>query len=92
MTGDPSPNPYFGSSISVGGLLQDLFSLAIWAKLTGPRSFFIGVVPDGYFGYHLMPDATGQTYGLVEDSAALVEEGYWTAPAHEIGHAVGKLY
>lgn len=78
------------------GVIEDIASLAV-LKFRSGVDFEIGVVPNDYFTYHGMCSicggcVKGATFkGIVgiHHPAALVEEGYWTAAAHEVGHFFG---
>jgi len=78
-----------GSPYQISGIILD--ATAIWTegklRTLGKADVSTGIVPDDYFTYHLMPNAKGVTVKGV--ASALVEVGYWTAVAHEVGHVFG---
>jgi len=48
----------------------------------------IGIVDHSYFKYNRLPKVKGRSY-IGTPSAALIEDGYYTPAAHEIGHSFG---
>jgi len=89
FTNQKKDNKYYGDPIPRLGMLDDAISIWTWGELltgtSADRS--VGIVPDDYFKYHLAGDAAGVTFPGVH--AGLVEGGYWTVTAHEIGHTYG---
>ncbi|MDG6219542.1 MAG: hypothetical protein QCI00_08895, partial [Candidatus Thermoplasmatota archaeon] len=80
---------YYGSDIPFVGTLSDMIDIWLMGELItdtlADRS--IGVVPHGYFKYHLLDDASGLYYWPI--NAGLVEVEFPTTTAHEIGHSYG---
>jgi len=73
------------------GLDQDLISLGQIAKRLG-RDRAVGVVSDAYFPYHGLCYEGRCVKGVYlpnVNSASIVQGGYYTAVAHEIGHSYG---
>ncbi|MFQ6049969.1 MAG: CARDB domain-containing protein, partial [Candidatus Paceibacterales bacterium] len=85
FTNQKSDEKYNGSPVPFLGMIND--AIGVWikgellTKTLADRS--IGIVPDDYFGYHLR-DISGKFFPYIP--AVLVENGDWTATAHEIGH------
>ncbi|AKB32213.1 hypothetical protein MSSIH_1523 [Methanosarcina siciliae HI350] len=98
LTNTPMECKYYGSDLpsgsydwlTLGGVVSDM--LYIWEAgefftLTfADRS--VGIVPDGYFEYHHIVNNPVGLY-LWPINAGLVEVGYPTTTAHEIGHTYG---
>jgi len=89
FTNEGKDNKYYGSPVPILGMLSDTISIWLWGELlTGTSADrAIGIVPDDYFEYHLTGEAAGITFPGMH--AGLVENGYWTVTAHEIGHTYG---
>jgi len=65
-----------------------VYLLAKAVEPTAKRA--VGIVPQGYFAYHLQPNFVGGsavTVGAI--LGVLVQEGNWLAAAHEVGHTFG---
>lgn len=79
------PGTYFKHYL---GVYSDLLGLDQLRMELGAGDRVVGIVPDGYFPYHWMPEWQG-AQGLGIRGAVIVEEGRWTVAAHEIGHTYG---
>jgi len=73
-----------------GGVVSDLLGFWTWGKLQYPTSDQIfGVVSHDYFAYHNMGTTVGVHSGILLNAVSLITDDYWTAAAHELGHAHG---
>jgi hypothetical protein len=84
-----SRNPY-------SGILTDAMAAAQQAQLyMGGSAIGIAIGPNStgtsYFTYHGFPGAAGISFGP-SVKGVVVLDGYYTAPAHEIGHTFGLYY
>jgi parallel beta-helix repeat protein len=85
----------FGNDNADGGQYEDLIVLNRMAYRLGLDAV-LGVVPAGYFPFHGRPNdgpngegTSGMTKPKLASAGGIVREGYWGAPAHEIGHLYG---
>lgn len=89
---------YYGDPIPfVTSIIEDAIGIWLqgeWETLTR-ADISVGIVPVGYFTYHLDPECPeeyapkGIRFPGID--AVIATVGYWTAPAHEVGHAFGDL-
>ena len=77
---------YEADALPVIGLHDDILKVGVWGCLAGFEKA-IGVVPSTYFPYHAKKKVNGVSF--CNFSGGLVEEGYWTVAAHELGHMFG---
>lgn len=74
-------------AIDTVGLLEDMYNVAVYTAIESPQSRVgVGLVPPGYFAYHLI-GALGLTFPY--SRGGLVAVGYPSTVAHEIGHMLG---
>jgi hypothetical protein len=84
------------ASSPYAGMLKDAQAVAQQAQLAmGGSAVGVAIAPGnattGYFAYHGFPGAAGVSFGpAVKGVIAL--DGYWTVPAHEVGHTFGLFY
>lgn len=86
FTNEERSEQYLGDPIPALGALDDALSLWIWGELlTLTRADrIVGIVPNGYFGYHLLDESTAGIY--FGYGAPLSKVNLFTTPAHELGH------
>jgi len=88
-------SPYVISGLSLIprlGVVFTLWDLTLQAVLTGNDVVVGDVRKDFFWDHTLWTGLSGGTVGLTIPSftkAALVEQGYWTTTAHEVGHLNG---
>lgn len=91
FTNEKSDWKYYGNPVPYLGLIND--AISIWTRgelvTRTQANVSIGIVPEDYFGYHLLEETKGISLSLPGINGVLAEEGYWTTTAHEIGHRFG---
>ena len=82
---------YKGDPTHYLGMIEDILSLAV-IKVRSGINRAVGIASDYYFTYHGLCGPCGCTKGVTHKWipwAVLTEVGYFTTPAHEIGHTYG---